>query len=251
MIQESGYTVCPNCQNEFAGEYCSQCGQEKISGRLTLKQVFTDFIQAVFLFDSRLYKTLLGLLLKPGRLTRSYFKGERGKHLPPFQFFLLLMTAYLLILSFFGEPFFDYINRGLQLEGDGTNNAMVIQNLVKRNLNILYFILAPIIALIIRMIFGKEKCNFAEALIFSFYIMGVFFFLSSIIILTGQFSEVLFAIKPLIIVGYFPFAIVQFTQSRSFVGVLKSILSIILSYSIFAVVVVALVSLYVFVFGAG
>ena len=237
---------CANCGNEFTKNYCNNCGQKIIKGEMSIKIVLSDFVKNVFLFDSTLYKTLVGLLFNPGNLVRSFLEGKRKKHLPPFQFFLLFMTVYLLVLNYFGESFFEYINSGLQLESDQISKVEIIQVLVRKNLNILYFILTPIIALFIRLLYRKIKFNFAEILIFSLYLMGVVFLLSSITILLGQISNKLFAFKSLIIFGYFPFAIVQFTNSKSIFGIFKALMTIILSYLMFAFVILILVSLYVY-----
>ena len=102
---------CLNCDTEFTGNYCNNCGQKRTRGDLTIKMVFSDFVQSVFLFDSSLRKTLIGLLLKPGSHVKSYLEGKRKKYFPPFQFFLLFMTIYLLMLTFFGDAYFEYVER--------------------------------------------------------------------------------------------------------------------------------------------
>lgn len=239
---------CSNCGNEFTKNYCNNCGQKRIKGEMTIKIVLSDFVKNVFLFDSTLYKTLIGLLFNPGYLAISFLEGKRNKYLPPFQFFLLFMTVYLLVLNYYGGSYFEYINSGLHLESDKISKVEIIQALARKNLNVLYFILTPIIALFIRLVYRKIKFNFAETLIFSLYTMGVVFLLSSITILIGQINNNLFVLKTLIILGYLPFAIVQFTNSKSILGIFKALMTIILSYLMFAFVILILAILYVYVF---
>ncbi|NQU34758.1 MAG: DUF3667 domain-containing protein [Bacteroidetes bacterium] len=239
---------CPNCSNEFTKSYCNNCGQKIIKGDLTIKMVLSDFVQNVFLFDSTLYKTLIGLLINPGRLVKSYLGGKKKKYLQPFQFFLLFMTIYLLVLNFFGDTFFDFINSGLQIESDKISKAELIQTLVRKNLNVLYFILTPIIAFFIHIFYKKTKFNYAEMLIFSLYIFGVALLLSSVVIIIGQFSPKLFVLKSIITLGYIPFAITQFTNSKSLLGVVKALMTIILSYLTFAFLILVFVSIYVYIF---
>lgn len=239
---------CLNCGSVFTGNYCNDCGQKKINEVLTTKIVFSDFIQNVFLFDSSLYKTIYLLLIKPGRLVKTFLEGKRKTYLPPFQFFLFFMTIYLLVLNFFGDTFFDYINSGLQLESDKINKVELIQHLLRKNLDTLYFILTPIIAFFIHLLHKQTEFNFAEKLIFALYIIGVGFLLSSIIVVLGQFNSKIFVLKTLIPLGYFPFAITQFTNSKSFWGIMKALLTIILSYLMFALIILVIVSLYVYIF---
>lgn len=237
---------CPNCGNEFTKNYCNNCGQKIIKGNLTIKMVLLDFVQNVFLFDTTLYKTLAGLLIHPGDLVKSYLGGKKKKYLQPFQFFLLFMTIYLLVLNFFGDSFFDSINSGFHIESTKISKVELIQSLVRKNLNVLYFILTPIIAFYLSFLYKKSKFNYAEMLIFALYIVGTSLLLSSIVILVGQFNAKLFILKSIIIIGYFPFAIIQFTNSKSLLGILKALSTIILSYITFVLIIVLIAGIYVY-----
>ena len=239
---------CLNCNTEFTVNYCNNCGQKRTRGDLTIKMVFSDFIESVFLFDSSLHKTLIGLLLKPGKTVQSYLEGKRKKYFPPFQFFLLFMTIYLLILAFFGDTYFEYVESGLQLESDNISEDIFLENFVRKNLNILYFIFVPILAFFINLFYKKIKFNYAEILLFLLYVMGIMFFLSSIMLLLGQINTIVFTVKSLIGLGYLIFAIVQFTNTSSFWGITKALLTVVLSYTIFALIILVFVSFYIEIF---
>jgi len=189
-----------------------------------------------------------GLLIKPGNLVRSFLEGKRKKYFPPFQFFLLFMTVYLLVLTFLGDNYFEYIERGLQLESDNISEDILIESLVRKNLNILYFIFIPILAFFINIFYKKIKYNYAEILIFSLYTMGTLFLLSSLMIFLGQIDTTIFAFKSLFGLGYLSFAIIQFTNSKPFMGIAKALLVILLSYLIFALLIFAFVTIYVDIF---
>lgn len=238
---------CLNCNNEFSGNYCNNCGQKKSKGTLTMKMVMKDFVENVFLFDSRLYKTLIGLLIKPGHTVSTYLSGKRKTYLPPFQFFLLFMTLYLLIFNFFGDRVMTMINRGIQPDQTNLSKLELTQALVRQNLDILYFILTPIIAFYVWLFFKKIKYNFPETLLFSLYVVGVSFLLSSITVLATLIEPKIFFVKIIIIFGYFPFAIIQYTGSTSFGGILKSLIAILLSYLTFIFTVIIFITFYVFV----
>ncbi len=235
---------CPNCGNEFEKNFCNNCGQKAIEKNISLKLIFLDFIQNVFLFDSRTYKTLVEALIKPGKLAHSYLRGKRAQHLPPFQFFLLYMSVYLLALNFFGESYFDTINTGLELENEKRQLAQEAQNLVEKNLNSLYFVLTPIISFFIYLFYRKLKYNYAEIFIFGLYIMGISFLLSSASIMLGEMHASLYGIKALIVIVYFPLAIMQFTNSFSVGGYIKSLLTILSSYLLFISILLIFVIIY-------
>jgi hypothetical protein len=237
---------CLNCNNKFTGNFCNNCGQKKKMGALTMKMVFSDFVTNVFLFDSRLYKTLLGLIIKPGIIARTYLAGKKEAYLPPFQFFLLFMTIYLIVFNYFGDMVFSFINEELQSSSSSKiSKIQIIQALVKNQMDILYFVLTPIIALYVRLFFKKSEYNYPETLIFSLYVVGVSFLLSSITVIGVTFEPKFFLFKLVIIFGYFPYAIVQFTKSFSFAGVIKSLFTILLSYLTFIIIVLITVIIYV------
>jgi hypothetical protein len=210
--------------------------------------VFSELIQALFSWDSTLIITLKGLLVNPGALVRSYLSGKRKSYFSPVQFFIIFMTLYLLLMSLFGEQFFKMINTGLEIDQQNLSRTELIQHLVRDNQNLLYFILTPIIALFIKLFFRKLAFNYAEMLVFSLYIIGANFFLSSFIVLISLFNTKLFTLKAIIMFGYLPFAIMQFTDSISVTGFIKSFFTILISYICYIAAVLIFVLIYVFTF---
>ena len=79
---------CLNCELPLAGEenFCPNCGQRNDTRNLN----FANFLNAVFSefvsYDSRLWRTIAVLLLKPGQVSRDYIKGKRFRYTNPFQF---------------------------------------------------------------------------------------------------------------------------------------------------------------------
>jgi hypothetical protein len=47
--------------------------------------------------DSRVWNTLLPLLIRPGFLSREFFAGRRARYLQPFRLYLILSVAFLLL----------------------------------------------------------------------------------------------------------------------------------------------------------
>ena len=215
---------------------------------MSFKMVVSDFLQAAYFFDTSLYRTMTGLLLRPGMFSKDFLEGKRQRYAPPFQVFFLFLAVYLIFLNYFGDNIFDFLDIGIKSENDTISKTELISSLVRKNLNLLYFILTPIIAFFIRLFYKKVRFNYSEILMFSFYIIGVGLFLSTIIALFSLIEAKLFAFKALITFGYFPFAIMQFTNSKSFLGIIKALSTVIISYLVFTILTIVLVSLYVFVF---
>ncbi|MCR9289912.1 DUF3667 domain-containing protein [Saprospiraceae bacterium] len=85
---------CPNCTFPFPmkAKYCSQCGQKRTDGRLTFGEMMNEFSDAIFNFDSKIFKTIFALFI-PGKLTNEYFKGRHRRYIHPLRIFLVLTVG--------------------------------------------------------------------------------------------------------------------------------------------------------------
>jgi hypothetical protein len=90
-------SFCPNCYQPNPGEYCPQCGQRQAERRITLRKLFTEFLDEQFGVNNRLPRTLKLLLFRPGFLTNEYFGGRIQQHIPPLRLYLLTSVAFFAI----------------------------------------------------------------------------------------------------------------------------------------------------------
>jgi hypothetical protein len=79
---------CANCEAPLAGQYCALCGQRAGGRMITLWELLQEVSEVLTTLDSRLWRTLEYLLLRPGRLTADYLKGRRARYAPPLRLFL-------------------------------------------------------------------------------------------------------------------------------------------------------------------
>jgi hypothetical protein len=90
---------CLNCGAALAGPYCSACGQKGDVRIPSLGHVVADALGDLVNFDSRIWRSLVALTLKPGRLTRCYLEGQRQGYTPPFRMYLVTSLVFFLIVS--------------------------------------------------------------------------------------------------------------------------------------------------------
>jgi hypothetical protein len=91
---------CLNCGTELQGQYCGHCGQ-RASGRLiSLWELLRDAFGDLLELDSRLWRTIIPLLVRPGKLTRDYLEGKRARYMPPFRMYLVLSIVFFVIAFF-------------------------------------------------------------------------------------------------------------------------------------------------------
>jgi hypothetical protein len=91
---------CDNCGAKVPGRYCGNCGQRLEPPVHSLGHFLTVATEDLTHADSRLWRTLAALLLKPGYLTREFHAGRRACYLPPVRLYLVLSVVFFLCTSF-------------------------------------------------------------------------------------------------------------------------------------------------------
>jgi hypothetical protein len=91
---------CLNCGTELRGQYCGGCGQRARGRLISLWELLQDAFGDLFELDSRLWRTLIPLLIRPGRLTLDYLEGRRARYMPPFRMYLVLSVIFFVIAFF-------------------------------------------------------------------------------------------------------------------------------------------------------
>lgn len=101
MTDQPGDTpTCLNCGAVLVGQYCGQCGQRATNRLISLWELMRDAFGDLFELDSRLWRTLVPLLVRPGLLTRDYLEGRRARYMPPFRMYLILSLIFFVIAFF-------------------------------------------------------------------------------------------------------------------------------------------------------
>lgn len=92
---------CLNCSTplDVADKYCHQCGQLNTTKRLALKDFFKEFFASFISYDSRVWRTITHILIKPGYVTEQYCAGKRVQYANPFRFFLTVSIVFFLMLQ--------------------------------------------------------------------------------------------------------------------------------------------------------
>ncbi len=103
---------CLNCGTQLRGQYCGPCGQRSRNRLISIWQLLQEAFGDLLALDSRLWRTVLPLLVRPGQLTRDYLEGRRARYMPPFRTYLVLSVIFFVVaffdpqddLSLFFEP---------------------------------------------------------------------------------------------------------------------------------------------------
>ncbi len=238
---------CLNCGTELTSNYCPECGQKKISKRMSVKSLFHDFLHSSFHWESTLINTIKDLIISPGNFVHNYIGGKRKSYSSPVSFFVLMLTLFVILFHYFDEEYLKYINETM-LGNDRLEKAnqlgfdvVAFQHIISSKLNYLYFLLPPIFSGYFLLFFRKIKVNFAEALVFNFYALGLSLLLSTFILLIAFLNFKIWNFKFIITFGYIIYAMVQFSRSGIAAGIFKSIGVVLMGYFTYIFIVVVLV----------
>jgi len=208
-----GFTKCPNCDKEFDSSYnyCPYCGQKNIDPNPKLKHFLSEFLSANFNLDSKIFITLKILMLKPAKLSKEFISGKRESYITPVRLYLFVSLIYFFTLSF-DDP--DNSTTVMQIndkeaKADTTKNTLItlsiddinpdtlkgfdkllyhklkvmnspygekvfLQNL-KRNISLGMFILIPLTALILFLLYRKKTKYYIPNLIFTIHLQSLIF----------------------------------------------------------------------------
>lgn len=91
---------CLNCHEQIGdSNYCPNCGQLNTDKKLPVKVIMQDFLGDYITFDSKFFKSLVPLILKPGYLTREYLSGKRVRYIFPFRLYLFTTFVFFFIIA--------------------------------------------------------------------------------------------------------------------------------------------------------
>lgn len=96
---------CLNCNSALPekANFCPNCGQKIQSPLIHFKDFIKEAFEDYFSIDSKIIRSIIPLLFKPGFLTLEYIKGKRKAYIPPFRMFLIISVLYFLLISVMEE----------------------------------------------------------------------------------------------------------------------------------------------------
>jgi hypothetical protein len=111
---------CDNCGASVPGRYCGNCGQRLEPPLHSLGHFIGVAAEDLTHADSRLWRTLLALLIRPGKLTREFLSGRRASYLPPVRLYLVVSVVFFLWMAFHSSHGNNHI---ISFEGDDDTPA--------------------------------------------------------------------------------------------------------------------------------
>lgn len=150
--------TCKNCDNNFVGKFCNNCGQsadtERLDFKFLLKNLRKNFLKY---FHGGIFYSAAQLFTRPGHTIREYIEGKRVKHFEPIALLLSVAAFYGIFYHYFGINLFE----GDKIPGNKIN-AKMINDWFSNNFSLETLLLVPLYSIGSYLVFRKQKYNFIE-----------------------------------------------------------------------------------------
>lgn len=162
---------CLNCDTEFEGNFCPECGQSAKTDRFTMKFILQNLTTAILGRDGGVWFTLKNLFTRPASMIVDILGGKRKKYFSPFPMLFFALTLYILITSFTsGFVLKDTLEHELLEDPDFFNEAehnpktIAFMHLVHKGIvffsnhyTLCYLLTLPLLVVAARACFGKSN----------------------------------------------------------------------------------------------
>lgn len=198
---------CLNCGTPATGKFCAECGQEIKDHSVALGPLLSDALAELASWDSKLLRTLVPLLIRPGFLTNEYNAGHRVPYLSPLKLYLTISVLFFLLLSW-KNPLGNAVvissdglhshsvsGRSSSAAGATTNTNVLIEGAMTRRLlrakqnktgfvsallnaipKMMFFLL-PLFAVMLKLLYRRPQRLYVEHLIFLLHVHAFGFLL--------------------------------------------------------------------------
>jgi hypothetical protein len=163
--------ICKNCDINFDGNFCNNCGQSAKVRKINTKFFFEEIQGSIFQVNRGFLFTVKELFTRPGQSIREFIEGKRKNHIKPLAFLVLTSSLYLLINYLFEhQTIIATAIKGYNM-ADGSSDG-ALSTFIKNNQTYFILLLLPSFSLASYLAFIKAKYNFYEHIILNLYITG-------------------------------------------------------------------------------
>lgn len=242
--------TCLNCGQTFNNHFCANCGQSSKAGPLTVRSLFEGVLQGLIDFDKPLYRTLIGLTIRPGKMISEYVAGQRASYANPVKYCISISVLMIAITRIRGS----YVDAAAEsmpanspstaLFSDFVNHYAEISHLLESYSHIVSLVTMPILAGLLCLVYRKSKRSFADHMAFGCFAIGHSTFLLIAILASDLHHYSFHAANALVTVAppiYIMWAAIGFNRERFVPGALKAFLAYGLYLGVVSVLMVAAV----------
>ena len=240
---------CKNCGHSISGKYCSNCGQDTGTERVTKKYILHEIFKLFANVQSGKFYLTKQLFSHPGDAARGFIDGKRKKYYNPIQYYVGTTAITVFLMLNLDTQNITLVN----LHETGAYNEMYKSyiNAIYRYFNVAEFLLLPILSFFTYIFFKSSGYNYAEMFILNTYLSAQRQLVNLIFILLIYFfpsNSVFINYISLAVLGiFFIWFYIDFfrSQKRSAV-IFKSVIILLLFYTCILIILAAIFFLFYF-----
>jgi Protein of unknown function (DUF3667) len=184
-------TNCLNCGAEVTGKFCQECGQENADSHENFFHLVGHYTADFFHFDSKVPRSVILLLTKPGFLTKEYWQGRRIRYIHPLRLFLFISVLFVASAAFYHQHF-RKSGKAIVIVGGGQPTAeqqietervkkvvQELQGLVSigkdrffNDLKYISFFMLPIYAFVFQILYRRKKRFYIDHLVYTLHLQS-------------------------------------------------------------------------------
>lgn len=179
--------MCPNCGWEVSRYYCPNCGQHIASHNKRLWPLVQEFLDEFLRIDSKLTRTLVPLVYRPGYLTTEWAAGKRVRYISPLKLYVTISALCFLAISLRPTSIIAHDPTALSSAITGQDLGPVdsllkmalpsgshidpqsLQQHIFMHLPTASLLLIPVAALVFSLLYARRKRNYVEHLAFTLH----------------------------------------------------------------------------------
>jgi len=227
---------CKNCDTGFDGDYCPTCGQRSVDLERPIWSLIGDVLKETFEIDGRAALTVKTLFRHPGMLTEEFLAGRRRTYTPALRLYLVISISFFILVAWVAQS-------GILLQPghDPGFDAALQARFLSDDLPRLMFILLPIFALLLKMVYVRRL--YFDHLIFSLHLHSAIYMILAMMLPLEELANrytILMIVQVVLLVyflAYFVIAVRRVYQSNWLVVALKST-AVLFAYMIVVSVVI-------------
>ncbi|NNE55162.1 MAG: DUF3667 domain-containing protein [Flavobacteriales bacterium] len=244
-----------SCGNRFEGRYCNVCGEKVVEeADFSFRKISGEIVSNLFNFESKVFRSLGALFVRPGQLSLNFVEGQRVNYLRPIQLFLFANIVFFIFLA--DVDIFRAPSQWFFAEGTASNgiramlgNAMASQGKDESEIAVMYdnlssnlakglvILLIPVIGVVSWLLNLRKSFAFGKHVIFaSHYFTFLLLFCVALLLIYFVFqvsgrSLYLYPILGAMLI-YYLLAHRKFFRENIFVSFLKSSAAVLLILAI-------------------
>jgi len=161
--------ICKNCEVNFQGNFCSNCGQSAHTHSINWHYVWHEIEHGIFHVDKGLFYTIKELFTSPGKTIRHFIAGKRSQYFKPAAMVFLLASIYGFLYHYFD------INIKMPTFG-ASSDAVKVQDSIYEwmigHFALVTLLTIPLYAIGSFLAFKKSGYNFVEHLVLNSFLAG-------------------------------------------------------------------------------